>query len=509
MSSQQNQHQRHQQLNAEHFRTGRDGISVATFSLLLLFGSMLTITTLPTSVVGFSTISRPGMLALTYRHVSSPPAFFSLEAETDHQAEHSASMSGVSNGNDNDGDELSEERKASLFQFLLRDLQVEGTPLLGCDARDTHTFFAAAFTTMAELSLENNTTKACLILEDIPMDTLRQFVDEFGAVKSETRLMEELPELKRFNVSLVGRGLLGPAMILETSTRTTQEEKQYVDKIKVETSQDDVNRWTAGQKTFVSRMIEGGGGSGVSIPSHHTQQQQDHPVSVAYRFAGSTDVCDILAGFWYNICELQTTNVDDIGCVMFCYPTLPSSSGAKDKKKAGERYAAVAEVINRVLSLYSKDISSESNDGDETKNEEDNERFKVVHVNPLYERETIHPQSQHQQEDDGHLPPASWLRSMIEAVGDENVDLAESLSDQQLSIQNYQRRSPLPGVLIERSSLLDSNVPPGDLITQIFVDGVPHMVSGCSTNSKNLKALIDIGEDTLEESLKKEIDIVS
>lgn len=57
--------------------------------------------------------------------------------------------------------------------------------------------------------------------------------------------------------------------------------------------------------------------------------------------------------------------------------------------------------------------------------------------------------------------------------------------------------------------LLDSNVLPEDQITQIFVDGVPHMVSGCSTNSKNLKALVDIGEETLEESLKKEIDVVS
>ena len=453
MMPEQNEHHRHQQLKPRSFRIKIDNIYAATISLLVLFGSMLTITTLPTSVVGFSILPNTGMLSLNHRQVSSPTDFFRLEAETDHQAEHSVSMSSSNNGTDDDGDELSEERKANLFQFLLRDLQVEGTPLLGCDARDTHTFFAAVFTTMAELSLENNSTKACLILEDIPMDTLRSFVDEFGAIKTEKRLMEELPELKRFNVSLVGRGLLGPAMILETSTRTAQEVKQYQNKIKVETKQDDVDRWTAGQKTFVSRMVEGGGESGVSIPPHQNEQEEDPPVPVAYRFAGSSDVCDVLAGFWYNICELQTTKVDDIGSVMFCYPTMSSSSGTKNKKKAGERYAAVAEVINRVLALYSNDVSGDNSVGDEPSNEEENEGFKVVHVNPVYERETIYPKPQHQQEDDGHLPPTSWLRSMMEAMGEANAELAESLSDQQLSIQNYQRRSPLPGVLIERTSV--------------------------------------------------------
>ena len=57
--------------------------------------------------------------------------------------------------------------------------------------------------------------------------------------------------------------------------------------------------------------------------------------------------------------------------------------------------------------------------------------------------------------------------------------------------------------------LLESSFPPEDQVTQIFVDGVPHMVSGCLTNSRNLKALIAIGEDELEESLKNEIEIVS
>ena len=31
---------------------------------------------------------------------------------------------------------LSDERKSNLFQSLLRDMQIEGTPLLGCDAKE-------------------------------------------------------------------------------------------------------------------------------------------------------------------------------------------------------------------------------------------------------------------------------------------------------------------------------------------------------------------------------------
>ena len=39
--------------------------------------------------------------------------------------------------------ELDDDRRANLFQSMLRDLQIENVPLLGCDAREVHTMNAA------------------------------------------------------------------------------------------------------------------------------------------------------------------------------------------------------------------------------------------------------------------------------------------------------------------------------------------------------------------------------
>ena len=61
-------------------------------------------------------------------------------------------------------EEMDEERKSNLFQTLLRDLQIEGVPLLGCDANQVSTLSAAIWTTMAELGDSDEENKACLIL---------------------------------------------------------------------------------------------------------------------------------------------------------------------------------------------------------------------------------------------------------------------------------------------------------------------------------------------------------
>ena len=61
-------------------------------------------------------------------------------------------------------EEMDEERKSNLFQSLLRDLQIEGVPLLGCDANQVSTLSAAIWTTMAELGDSDEENKACLIL---------------------------------------------------------------------------------------------------------------------------------------------------------------------------------------------------------------------------------------------------------------------------------------------------------------------------------------------------------
>ena len=106
-------------------------------------------------------------------------------------------------------DELSDERKANLFQCLLRDLQVEGVPLLAVDTNQQVSIVQAAlWTTLAELP-----DRVCLVLEDEPVSTLRDVVDSFEQLQS------KLPDLERFKVSLVGQGV-GPALLLETTNQT-------------------------------------------------------------------------------------------------------------------------------------------------------------------------------------------------------------------------------------------------------------------------------------------------
>ena len=68
--------------------------------------------------------------------------------------------------------EWPEDRRSAMFQTLLRDLQIEGVPLLGCDANQVHTLNAALWTTMAELGDQDDAQRACLILEEIPTSAL-------------------------------------------------------------------------------------------------------------------------------------------------------------------------------------------------------------------------------------------------------------------------------------------------------------------------------------------------
>ena len=67
----------------------------------------------------------------------------------------------LSSSSDSDGNEsplgaMDDEHRSSLFQTLLRDLQIEGVPLLGCDADQVATLNAAIWTTMAELGDNDN-----------------------------------------------------------------------------------------------------------------------------------------------------------------------------------------------------------------------------------------------------------------------------------------------------------------------------------------------------------------
>jgi hypothetical protein len=310
-------------------------------------------------------------------------------------------------------DEFSEERKATLFQFLLRDLEVEGVPLLDCDATQSSTLQAALWTIMAELSESDDVGKVCLVFESIPMGTLKSLVDNFHAFKNQEDFMNHLPELNRFSMDLVGKGI-GPAIVIQTSNRTETEKAEY-NNMKKNSAVPNEIRWTAAMKTFVARLTTG---LGLKL---FASAPTEVLISPAYRIVGSLDVCDVLSGFWNSVCELQVARDDgQMNSVIMSFP--PSLIDSKEKSHA--RFVAETNLISRMF------LSFEVNDS-----------FEVLYMHPLYDcDEIVSPDSLFF----GHLLPTTELKSMMQKNG------LKELSKEELTLQNFQRRSPLPTVVVQR-----------------------------------------------------------
>jgi hypothetical protein len=273
------------------------------------------------------------------------------------------------------------------------------------------------WTTFAELSENDIENKVCLVFESTPVETLRAFVDEFTAIKNITTIVDNIPELSRISCSLVGKGV-GPALIIETQNRTTEEKCVYETKKRSSPIPDEI-RWTAAMRAFVGRMV-----SGVDIVPHSTDTTAQDPI--AYRIIGSVDVCDIMSGYWTCVCELLSLHEGQISSIVVSYPPTKAEGGSEEHHN---RYAAIAELMNRMLALYGTN-SSVAN----------------FHCQPFYDRDKLPATAQqHEQPSHGHLPPTSWVQS-------QNGDGA-SFSELQLRLQNYQRRSPLPTVILERVSV--------------------------------------------------------
>ncbi|CAJ1912226.1 unnamed protein product [Cylindrotheca closterium] len=348
-------------------------------------------------------------------------------------------------------DELSEERKENLFQFLLRDMEVEGTPVLACDADQAHTFQGTVWTVMAQLSENDIESKACMVLQEMSIDSLQSFVDDFLAIKANERLMEYLPELARFNVTLLGRGV-GPALVVETSNRTTAELEAVA---KLESTFSDPNEltWTAAMKAFVARL---GGWS---------EDKDDLPNPHAYRLAGSWDVCDTLATFWVSVCELLAQPEDVLGSTILCLPASKVDSDDSDSvQQARARFAATTELVTESLFMArGQDL------------------FDVSYLHPLYDRDNIHLVDNLY----GHLPLLKSVPALLKdsSAYDGNVD---ALTDNDLKLQNYQRRSPLPAIFVRRQSKKAKE----DSTAAVFAN------------------LSKEGKEALQEALEKEMELV-
>ena len=194
--------------------------------------------------------------------------------------------------------ELSDERKANLFQSLLRDLQIEGVPLLGCDATAVHTMSAALWTTMAELSENDDESKVCLVMESIPVGALKAFEEDFTILKTQERLIAHLPELNRISVSLVGKGV-GPAFIIETNERTEEEKKEK--ELRTQNTYEE-EKCTLALKSFIDRVVVNEQAcpytKNIDIAAVGLEAKGVTPGPVAYRYDGSSDACSVVGAFW-------------------------------------------------------------------------------------------------------------------------------------------------------------------------------------------------------------------
>jgi len=379
--------------------------------------------------------------------------------------------------------ELDDERRANLFQLMLRDLQIENVPLLGCDAREVETMNAALWTTMSELSEIDDGQKVCMIMEDIPIDALKAFATDYGNLMTQTRLMDQLPELQRISVSLLGNGV-GPALIIETTDRTAEEMAEKTTRSAVEETLDEF-RCTAALKSFVDRIVVGLEACPYTktpdLSATGLEARGVDPGPVGYRFSKSSDACAAVASFWTSVCELLSVPETEISTTLLSLPAI----GPGCNEEAHDRFAAVVELISRNLCLFRGDAV-----------------VGLVHFHPFYQRNLIHPVDKPAF---GHLPPQSWLRSMLRHNG--NEEAAKTLTDEDLDMSNYQRRSPHTMINILRVSQLNAAVGAKSIVDLELEYGTTEKASGITLYSRNAIRLAEEGKDKLQEAVDKEVNM--
>jgi len=375
--------------------------------------------------------------------------------------------------------DMSDERKASLFQTLLRDLQIEGVPLLACDAAAVHTMSAALWTTIAEISENDDESKVCMVLESIPIDAIKGFVDDFTILKTQTRLMAHLPELERLSFSLVGKGV-GPAIIIETLKRTEEELEEKKQRNSVTF---DENKCTTALKSFIDRIVVNESAcpytKSVDIAATGLEVKGVTPGPVAYRFNGSSDACAALGAFWSCVCELLGTPESELSTTMLSLPAV--GPGVDDN--ALNRFAIILELISRNLCLFRGDAV-----------------FGLVHFHPAYDRKLIHPINKPAY---GHLPPENWLRPMMKLNG--NTEEAENMTDEELHLNNYQRRAPFTAINILRVNQLNAAAGAKSIVELDVGDGIIEKASGITTYSRNAIRLAGVGKTQLDAGVEADI----
>ena len=378
--------------------------------------------------------------------------------------------------------EKSEKQKAQEFQAALGQLKNENVPILGCDATAAHTYSAAIWNTLSDVSQNDEEQKLCIVFESIPMTGLASFIEDFSILKMQQRLIEQLPELERISVSLLQKGELGPALIIEASKRTEEEKVAQTQRAVMEGKYDEATCETA-MRSFVDRLVVGERAcpftKNSEVAGVGLEAQGINPGPVGYRFGESSDVCATLAAFWNSICELMGTPEADLSTILLCLPAVAPGTSIE----AHERFAAIVEVVGRYLFLF-----------------KGAEIFGLVHFHPAYDRSTIPPIDKPAF---GHLPPRNWLRPIMEKNG--NVEEATNLTDEQLTLSDYQRRAPYTMINILRNSQVNAAAGPLSIVDLPLPDGTMTKASGILTYSRNTIRMAQKGKEDLQAGLEKEI----
>mmetsp|Transcript_15083 Transcript_15083/g.34979 ORF Transcript_15083/g.34979 Transcript_15083/m.34979 type:complete len:409 (-) Transcript_15083:834-2060(-) len=341
-------------------------------------------------------------------------------------------------------DEWSDERKAGLFQFLLRDLEIEGVPLLGCDGVSaSKTLQGATWTVAGQLNENDDGQKVCLVLEDVLENDLKAFAEMFSRIKERRSLTRSLPDLRRFSLSLVGEGKVGNALILATQNRTKSESAEY-DLMMRSVTERNEPQWKIAIESFIQRTFP---------------VLEKKPIE--YEFIRSFDVCDILSGYWNSICKLEASGVSGANAIVLSFP--PTSG-----EQTLDGFAAVSELINVMNSSYKSQY-----------------QYDLFFFHPCYDSDKIQSQDE---DSNGHLPRITSLREKI--LEESDNEAAKMLTDEQLKLQNYQRRSPLQGVLITKALYSEEN-------------------KIADFNYQNILRLVEEGEENLKGIVMKESELLS
>ena len=391
-----------------------------------------------------------------------------------------------------------EEQRQNLFQVLLRDLEIEGVPLLGiAGVTDTNTVQAALWTVASQLSENAVASQACLIFEDLlagaasETDTVTDTTDATDGIArlkslvstytqhvltNEATTTARLPELQRMTVNLVGKGL-GPALTWATVNRTQTDHVEYTERIQYQQpSGDETVQWEPAIHSFLQRF--GKDLLGSRNEEEEEEENETNP-NIAYTYVESSDICDLMAGYWNCICELLVTEEEDqtqqqgVQTIVLAYPPPPPSTitrmlSAADASSTSseqqrqhehdqlyyhERFIGITKLLNVMNTLVVVTPTKSSNHTNRTETLRSVlPPFELIHLHPLYDRSKMTSASTSASTtedtdiitDNGHLPAFNRLQDAF-------------ATEAELAVLNYQRRSPVPAVIIQRRKMTDKS----------------------------------------------------